>query len=206
MCKLERLDYSISSDLDRQRIAHASLNNLTLDYLCGGCGKRTHARVIAQAKFTQDAVITGIIHWCFCSCGQPTVVRVMNTQGQQQWPPSVEYTPGDEWPTDAIQLYREAALTLAVGAYTTCAMVCRKILMVCAVDKGEKDGKAFTHYVDFIASNILKFPDAKKTLDIMRGISNDANHKIAFVKEKDAHRSMKIIKSVLDAIYTLPAV
>jgi hypothetical protein len=38
----------------------------------------------------------------------------------------------------------------------------------------------------------------------MKGIGNEANHKVKFVDPEDARRSLQIVKYMLDAIYTLP--
>jgi len=85
-------------------------------------------------------------------------------------------------------------------------MLCRKILMVCAVDKGDTDGQSFAHYVDYLSSTILTYPAAKASLDGMKRIANDANHKVSFATEAEGRKAMQTAKYLLDAVYALPTV
>ena len=76
--------------------------------------------------------------------------------------------------------------------------------MACACDKGAKDGKDFTEYVEYITSTVLTYEAARSAIDKIRGIGNSANHKIQFVNKSDAERAMKIITYLLSTIYSLP--
>jgi hypothetical protein len=69
-------------------------------------------------------------------------------------------------------------------------MVCRKVLMVCACQEGDTDGKKFVEYVDHITTNVLTFAKAKDPIDKIRTIGNDANHNVKFVGRDDAKRAM----------------
>jgi hypothetical protein len=84
-------------------------------------------------------------------------------------------------------------------------MVCRKLLMATACNEGETDGKTFAEYVTYITTTVLSFPRAKAAIDSLRGIGNDANHKVAFVSPDDSKRAMQIVTYMLDTIYSLPA-
>jgi Domain of unknown function (DUF4145) len=116
----------------------------------------------------------------------------------------MEFSSGDKWPPDLAELYHEAARCFSANAFTAAAMVCRKILMVCAMEQGDKPGRNFIEYVDYITNTVLNFPQAKKAIDAIRGIGNDATHKVAFVSEADARRAMQIADYTLRTIYTLP--
>jgi hypothetical protein len=112
---------------------------------------------------------------------------------------------GENWPAELEQLYSVASKTFASGAYTACAMVCRKLLMVCACQEGAKDGLKFVEYVKHITDEVLTFPQAKDPIDKIRHIGNDANHTIKFVTREDANRAMSIITYTLNTIYSLPS-
>lgn len=170
------------------------------DYTCGECCKPVHGRVIASANDERLTVL-----WTICSCGQPSCLILDGGYITGQWPMPKEYSPSKEWPEDLRRLFEEAALAFAGGAHTAVSMVCRKLLMVCACLEGDSDGKSFLNYVDFITKNVLSFPKAKTAIDKIRAIGNDANHDVAFVSAADAMTSLNIVKSLLDAIYKLPA-
>src|SRR5262249_44154088 len=106
---------------------------------------------------------------------------------------------------DLEQLYEEASKAFAAGAYTACAMVCRKLLMVCACHEGAQDGKQFVEYVKHITDSVLTFPKAKDSIDKIRSIGNDANHSIRFVIRDDAKRAMSIVTYMMNTIYSLPS-
>src|ERR1019366_8042315 len=103
-----------------------------------------------------------------------------------QLPEAREFKPGEKWPPELEQLFEESAKAYAAGAFTASAMVSRKILMACACHEGDTDGKPFVAYVDYITNTVLTFPKAKDSIDKIRGIGNEANHKIRFVSRDDA--------------------
>src|SRR5690606_8222079 len=119
-----------------------------------------------------------------------------------QYPVACEFNPEADWPPDLANLYKEATKAFASKAYTASAMLCRKLLMACACDKGAAEGLKFIDYVDYITSTVLTYPAAKAAIDKIRGIGNDANHKIQFVNEADARRAMKIITYTLHTVYS----
>lgn len=177
----------------------------SIPYRCAGCGSTTHGRVIAKAIYAGQAYDRGTIYWCLCVCGQPTIGRYSDTNKTfHQHPRAIEFVPGDKWPADVTRLYAEAALCFSASAFTAAAMLCRKILMVCAVDKGDGPDRKFIQYVDFITTKILVLPQAKTSIDKIRNIGNDANHDVAFVEKKDARMAMEIINYMLTTIYSLP--
>jgi hypothetical protein len=177
------------------------------EYVCGGCRKNAHGRVVAKAPYEGDNNIKGEIFWCLCPCGQPTVVsfQVAPTVNIQQHPIAKLYFADAKWPSDLAQLFNEAASALSAGANTAAAMVCRKILMAVACKEGDTDGKGFAEYVDFIVTNVVPIATAKAAIDRIRQIGNEANHNITFVSEPDARRAIEIARYVLNAAYALPA-
>lgn len=124
---------------------------------------------------------------------------------ETQLPIARDFHSGADWPTELSNLYDEAAKAYAAGAYTAATMVCRKILMACACEKGASDGDTFAKYVDFITNNILTYPAARASIDAIRAIGNEANHHVQFVNQADAKRAMKIVTYMLNTIYSLPS-
>ena len=122
-----------------------------------------------------------------------------------QIPEAREFQIGENWPPDLAQLFEEGARAFAAGAHTATAMVARKLLMACACHEGDADGKKFVEYVAFITGTVLAFPKAKDSIEKIRGIGNEANHKLTFVSRDDAKRAMSIVSYMLNTIYSLPS-
>jgi hypothetical protein len=71
--------------------------------------------------------------------------------------------------------------------------------MVIAVEEGANEGESCVSYVDFLARKSLVPPKAQKTLDRVRHLGNEANHKIAPATLDDS----KLILSFLAAVLQL---
>lgn len=173
-------------------------------YPCGACAQTTNGRVLASLKRDQDGAT---VQWCVCSCSreEPSVMIERGGAVVSQIPEAREFEAGDRWPPELGQLFDEAARAFAAGAFTATAMVCRKVLMACACQEGDADGKPFTQYVDYIVGTVLTFPRAKEAIDKIRGIGNEANHKVKFVSRDDARRALSIVSYMLSTIYSLPS-
>ena len=122
-----------------------------------------------------------------------------------QFPEHSEFQADPKWPQDLAALFDEAARAYAARAFTASAMASRKILMACACENGDDDGKRFVEYVDYLTNHVLTFPKARSSIDAIRGIGNDANHKIEFVSQPDAKRALSIVSYMLNTIYALPS-
>lgn len=120
-----------------------------------------------------------------------------------QNPASLEFLPEADWPKEMKRLYMEASTAFSAGAYTAAAMVCRKLLMVIACKEGDVEGKSFLQYVDYIVEKVVPIPAARKAIDEIRKVGNDANHDVTFVDEAQSRQSMKILHYLLRAVYSL---
>jgi hypothetical protein len=146
--------------------------------------------------------------WCYCSCeAQEPTILVYEPSGNmlRQIPIAKTFKPDPAWPADLRLLYEEAAKSYGADAFTGCAMICRKLLMVTACQHGEKDGKRFVEYVEYITNGVLQYPKAKDAITRIKDIGNDANHDASLVNQSDAHRAMQIVTYMLNAIYSFPA-
>lgn len=175
-----------------------------INYVCGSCGRSTTGRVVCDLIRAGDR---SLIAWCVCSCErqEPTVFVGKDGQETIQLPVPRTYHASNGWPNDLAALYEEAAKSYSAGAFTASAMLCRKLLMECACHEGDKEGRAFTDYVDFIIEKVLTMPKAKATIEAIRTIGNEANHKVQFVAEPDAKKAMDIATYLLRSVYSIPA-
>lgn len=175
------------------------------NYECGACGKSASGRVVCELRRIGSA---STVFWCVCSCEkrEPSImVTHHRTNETTQIPVAREFHCGQNWPPELGKLYEEASIAYAAGAFTATGMVVRKLLMACACHEGDTDGKKFVDYVDYITNNALTFPKARTSIDQIRSIGNEANHKLEFLDQDAAKRAMRIMEYMLNALYSLPS-
>ena len=83
-------------------------------------------------------------------------------------------------------------------------MLCRKLLMHVAVDKGDKAGESFAHYVDYLVDKGFVPPDSKTAVDFVRTKGNDANHEIPHMTRDDAEKLVNFTGMLLLFAYAFP--
>lgn len=103
------------------------------------------------------------------------------------------------------RLYDEARNCFSVNAFTSVALCCRKLLMNVAVDLGAEENKSFVYYVNWMDENNYILPNAKKWVDQIRKIGNEATHEIHIIDKDDAEKSLKFIEMILKLVYEFPA-
>lgn len=103
------------------------------------------------------------------------------------------------------KLYDEARNCFSVNAFTSVALCCRKLLMNISVDLGAEDNKSFAYYVNWLDENNYILPNAKRWVDQIRKIGNEATHEIHIISREDAEKSLKFIEMILRLVYEFPA-
>jgi hypothetical protein len=117
------------------RKAHESIT-------CPFCGDKVVGAVVAQ---THEQGIT-FVQWIRCpSCDQG---MVKNTGTLFPGPLLGEKVEG--LPAEVDAAYLEARRCAGVDAFTSCELMCRKILMHIAVDKGDTGGRTFAQHLDYL--------------------------------------------------------
>ena len=84
-----------------------------------------------------------------------------------------------------------------------CELLCRKILMSVAVDRGDADGKSFEHYVDYLKDNGHITASLKDMTDIIRRNGNQSTHKIGQPDPERAEYTLEFTAQVLRSIYEI---
>ena len=162
------------------------------DYTCGHCERSVGGLVIAGIGERQ-------ILWLLCpSCGHGSVQH-----GNTILPPLLSVPQVEGLPSDICQVYDEARKSFAVEAYTGCELLCRKILMGVAVDRGAAEDKSFEHYVDYLKDNGHITASLKGMADIIRKNGNQSAHKIGKPDPKRAEHTLKFTAQVLRSIYEI---
>ena len=83
-------------------------------------------------------------------------------------------------------------------------MLCRKLLMHTAVEKGANEGQSFQQYVKWLVDERYAPRGAEDWLDYIRGRGNEANHEIVVMGKKDAEGVLRFTEALLRGVYELP--
>lgn len=168
-------------------------------FKCGYCG----ADIASEKGFfgQSDNNVNVFIRICH-KCSRPTFI---DFDGLQY--PGVAFGEDvSDIPDKSVEtLYDEARRCIGVSAFTSAVLACRKLLMHIAVAKGADEGKAFIHYVDYLASNNYVPPDAREWVDHIRAKGNEANHEITIISREDAEELISFCEMLLKMIYEFPA-
>lgn len=107
-------------------------------------------------------------------------------------------------PDNLGKLFNEARVATASGAYTAAVLVSRKMLMNVAVEEGDKPGKNFIEYVEYLDAKGFIPPHGKSWVDYIRQRGNEANHEIRLMSADDAHALLRFIEKLLEDNYEFP--
>lgn len=173
-------------------------------FTCGHCGHLvTGIRVSYYAtddrawprpryKFTE---------WVICpECLSGSVFNENKLDPPQSYGPEIEGLP-----ETVRAAYAEVRSCMRVGALTAAELVCRKIMMNAAVDKGAKQGQAFTDYVAFLESEGFTTRAMKNWVDLIRTHGNGATHEIPVPSKERAESTVQFTIQLLMNVYELPS-
>ena len=160
---------------------------------CGHCGVRVAGIVVASCPNRS-------IEWIGCpACHNGSVA---NSDGVVYPMP----LPGDETQglEDSIKgAYKEARQSLSSQNNTACVLMCRKILMYVAVDKGADKGKQFTYYVDYLVEQGHITSTMRDWVDKIRELGNEAAHVIPSSDYETANLALTFTTLLLKNIYEI---
>ena len=167
-----------------------SIGEVIQDYTCGHCERSVGGFVIANISDRP-------VQWLLCpSCGRGSVQH-----DDTILPSLLSISQVGGLPSDICQVYDEARKSFAVEAYTGCELLCRKILMNVAVDRGAAEDKSFEHYVDYLKDNGHITASLKDMTDIIRRNGNQSTHKIGQPDPERAEYTIEFTAQILRSIY-----
>jgi hypothetical protein len=89
-----------------------------------------------------------IERWLQCTnCGHGSIVFGTEVIPGALFGPKIEVLPND-----VADAYLEARRCMSVVAYTSAELICRKVLMQVAVEKGAREGDSFANYLSYLES------------------------------------------------------
>ena len=165
------------------------------EFKCGYCQHDISSNSGYQANFIlRGGKAPRYIYICH-QCENPTFFD----QNSYQTPGpshgnSVEYVP-----VEINTLYNQARDCMKVGAYTASVLLCRKILMHIAVEKGAEGGLSFIKYVNYLSKK--KYVPPGGGVDLIREKGNEANHEIVIIGEEDAKDLIDFLEMLLIFTY-----
>jgi Domain of unknown function (DUF4145) len=172
-----------------------------IGWICGYCGDQVSSK---EGWFIGGNIDGGgqpvsFIRIC-PSCNAPTFFA----RDGKRFPSNAPGRPVPNVPDELSKLYNEARASAGAGAYTASVLACRKILMHIAVEEGAKSGEAFIKYVEYLDGKNYLPPKGKVWVNYIRTRSNEANHEIMLMDEKDAIALVTFVEMLLRFIYEFP--
>jgi hypothetical protein len=154
---------------------YASGNPRWETYTCPYCARDVTGAVVASYA------APGPGPWCLwlrCPrCGKGAVLEEGILHPSAPFGPDIEGLP-----VQVAEAYDEARNCIGAGAYTAAELICRKILMYVAVDKGADAGKPFTTYLDHLEKAGYLAPAMKGWVDLTRQHGNLATHELDWTR------------------------
>jgi hypothetical protein len=167
-------------------------------FVCGFCNHLVASDEGFGLAFV-EASFQGAIHIC-TNCGGPNFFGI-----DYRHPVPALGNPVPHVPNAVNTLYEEARRCSSEKCYTAAVLLCRKMLMNIAVEKGAEEGKKFIQYVEFLSEKNYVPPGGKEWVDHIRKKGNEATHEIALLKEEDALDLIGFTEMLLRIIYEFPS-
>lgn len=166
-------------------------------YLCGHCGAKAAGLVIAEYK-SLNPFFTDT-KWLSCpSCGKGSVLN-----NAVQSPGAKFGTNLQGLPPEVASAYEEARRCVQCEAYTASELICRKILMHAAVDKGANEGESFVEYLDFLQREGYTTPPMRPWIDLIRRHGNMATHRLEETSPERAKATVTLTSELLRLVYEM---
>lgn len=179
----------ILSGIERPNVSDTSA---WADFTCGNCGRLVNGFVIA--KFNENV-------WLFCpSCKRGSI----HFRDAKVIYPAVLFGPYIQGlPEEVAEAYDEARRSMSANAVVGAELLCRKILMHVAVDKGAKEGGSFESYIDYLEKAGFITPTMKPWVDLIRQHGNMATHTLEKPDEERAKHTITFTAELLRVVYEM---
>jgi hypothetical protein len=92
---------------------------------------------------------------------------------------------------------------MSAGAFTACELVCRKILMHVAVEKGAKEGASFSSYLKHLEGAGYVTPPMKKWVGLIRAHGNESTHRLPAPDQNRAESTLMFTAELLRLVYEM---
>lgn len=163
---------------------------LTRDYKCAHCSREVTGMVVARN-------IETYVTWIVCpSCSRGSVLN-----GTMLSPSPLLGADVQGLPEEVGKAYLEARKSFSSASFTACELVCRKILMNVAVDKGAPTNRQFKEYVDYMNNSGYIPVTMKPAVERIKDNGNEATHEIRQPDQQRANATLQFTTLLLKNVY-----
>ena len=184
MFKFDKADWINTSNLDSQA------------FICWNCNRQVASE---KAYFTRGGYppkLSSFVYIC-PHCNAPLVNDDENKQILLPFP-GEEIT---KLPKNIETIYMEIRKCMQSGCFNGAIMLMRKLIMHISVEEGNKQGKTFEQYIDFLCENGIVPKKSKNKADSIRKLGNSANHEIENRTPQEAQNCFEFIELLLKVNY-----
>lgn len=168
-------------------------------YVCGHCGTKVSGAVVSSYGWQDSATNKYINKWLLCThCSKPSA-KLNHTL----FPSNPFGPPLSGLPVEVNASYQEARRCMEVNAYTAAELICRKILMHVAVDKGAKEGDSFAAYLTYLEAQGYVTPPMKGWVNLIRQHGNKSTHKLEAPEKNRAESTVMFTAELLRLTYEM---
>jgi Domain of unknown function (DUF4145) len=172
-------------------------------YICGHCGSKVVGVVVASAEWREPfglgSQVSRQVIWLQCpGCGNGSAY----SNGRMF--PNVAFGAKIEGlPDNVAELYDEIRRSMQASAYNGAELLCRKLLMHVAVEKGAAAGLTFVECVTSLENSGYVTPPMKNWVDRIRLHGNQAAHEISAPDKERAESTVMFTVELLRLIYEM---
>lgn len=157
-------------------------------------------------------IIYGKAGWLMCPvCGMGAFAVGEAHAPEKVFPQGLPFPVPDHLEAQVEQTWLEALRSFSASAYTSCALMCRKLIFHMAVDAGldEKNGRGrapgFEECVDhLVAEGYITQRQKDQWVDSIRDWGNTATHDLASTDRDTAHSALEFTLQLLQMVYVFP--
>ncbi|KKN18021.1 hypothetical protein LCGC14_0959950 [marine sediment metagenome] len=145
--------------------------------------------------------------WWMGMCNSCKEICLVVENGERVFPHPLP-TPTDERiPENLKNELDEAKTCFSVGAYRGCAVLARRVVQSCCIDKGSDNEKKLYQQINQLYENRVITEDIKNWATTIRWIGNDAAHPTSNLVDKDeAEDVLKLAEQFLHIVYVTSAI
>ena len=178
------------------------LRSGTETYQCGHCGMYVAGIVVAYNTDMNTL-------WLGCPNCKKGSVRDDPVPDGSMWdgrlmPPPPLGDTVNGLPPEVESAYLEARMSFSYGCYTACELMCRKILMNVAVQKGANKNKKFAEYVEYLKDQRHVSVEMDMAIEKIRYNGNEAAHEIKSPGKERAKYTLRFTMLLLKNVYETP--
>ena len=163
-------------------------------FFCGHCDTQVTGPAVASHQGDHGGVV-----WLLCTnCDRGLVSNDgVLTPGRATGPTIAGLPPA------VAAAYHQARRSMSVNAFTGVELICRKILMHVAVEKGAEEGDTFASYITYLANQGYVTPPMNRWVNVIREHGNRATHELDEPDETRAESTLFFTAELLRLIYEM---